>query len=364
MAGRLSFKQYFGLELQRKVRHNNAQLHPLRTLFWECTLRCNMHCRHCGSDCKQDSLKPDMPAADFLKAVDDIMPHVDPHHTFIIFTGGEALMRPDIEEVGLELYRREFPWGMVTNGYLLTPQRLESLLAAGMHSITVSLDGFEAEHNWIRQHDHSFERAEAAVKLLVKDKDLLWDIVTCVNPRSYPHLDEFKEYLISLGVPRWRVFTIFPMGRAANDPELQLCDEAFRGTLDFIERTRNEGCIAVNYACEGFLGPYEQRVRNQFFTCRAGVDVASVLVDGSISAQAFGPISRRATSTTIACGRYGKTASRNIATAVGRRKGSATAAPCGAIARAPACTSTTRTKTFSSAITDGWGSSSSESGMQ
>lgn len=283
MTDSISFRQRLGLELHRRVRHNDAQLHQLRTLFWECTLRCNMHCRHCGSDCKQDSQKPDMPAKDFLKAIDDIQPHVDPHQTFVIFTGGEALMRPDIEDVGFELYRKGFPWGLVTNGYLLTPQRLENLMAAGMHSITVSLDGFEADHNWIRQHDFSFARAEAAVKLLVNEKDLLWDIVTCVNPRSYPRLNEFKEYLIGLGVPRWRVFTIFPMGRAASDPELQLSDEAFRGTLDFIERTRTEGRIVVNYACEGFLGSYEQRVRDAFFTCRAGVDVASVLVDGSIS---------------------------------------------------------------------------------
>ena len=283
MPQRLTFKQHLALELHRQLRHNNAQLHPLRTLFWECTLRCNMHCRHCGSDCKQDSLKPDMPANDFFKAIDDITPHVDPHRTFIIFTGGEALMRDDIEQVGLELYHRGFPWGMVSNGYLLSPQRLESLLASGMHSITISLDGFEAEHNWIRQHDYSFSRAEAAVKLLVAEKTLLWDIVTCVNPRSYPHLNDFKEYLISLGVKNWRVFTIFPMGRAANDPELQLSDDQFRGTLDFIEQTRKEGRIHVNYACEGFLGAYEQRVRDHLFSCRAGIDVASVLVDGSIS---------------------------------------------------------------------------------
>ena len=39
-------------EVWRQYRHNYAKMHPLRTLFWECTLRCNMHCRHCGSDCK------------------------------------------------------------------------------------------------------------------------------------------------------------------------------------------------------------------------------------------------------------------------------------------------------------------------
>ena len=284
MADKLTLKQRMGLELHRKMRHNNAQLHQFHTLFWECTLRCNMHCRHCGSDCKQEAQVPDMPAADFFKAIDDIAPHVDPHKTFIIFTGGEALLRPDLEECGLELYRRGFPWGLVSNGYLLDERRLDSLLRSGMHSITISLDGFAEEHNWIRQHPHSFERAERAVKLLVEAKDeVLWDIVTCVNPRSYGQLEQFKDYIVGLGVPRWRVFTIFPMGRAAHDPELQLSNEQLRGTLDFIKRTREEGKIVVNYACEGFLGPYEQQVRNNFFTCRAGIDVASVLIDGSIS---------------------------------------------------------------------------------
>ncbi len=283
----LSLKQRIGLELQRSLRHNTAQLHPLRTLFWECTLRCNMSCRHCGSDCKVAPAVKDMPAADFLRVIDSITPHVDTHKVFIIFTGGEALLRDDLEEVGLELYRREYPWGLVTNGFLLDEKRLELLMASGMHSITVSLDGFEEQHNWIRRHPQSFAMAVAAIKLLAQQKDILWDVVTCVNPRSYPHLEEFKEFLISLGVPAWRLFSIFPMGRAAHDPELQLSDEQFRGILDFIEgersKVKGERLIEVSYACEGFLGPYEQRVRDNFFYCRSGVEVASIRCDGAIS---------------------------------------------------------------------------------
>ena len=283
----LSLKQRIGLELQRSLRHNTAQLHPLRTLFWECTLRCNMSCRHCGSDCKVAPAVKDMPAADFLRVIDSITPHVDTHKVFIIFTGGEALLRDDLEEVGLELYRREYPWGLVTNGFLLDEKRLESLMASGMHSITVSLDGFEEQHNWIRRHPQSFEKAVEAIKLLAQQKDVLWDVVTCVNPRSYPHLQEFKEFLVSLGVPAWRLFSIFPMGRAAHDPELQLSDEQFHGILDFIEgersKVKGERLIEVSYACEGFLGPYEQRVRDNFFYCRSGVEVASIRCDGAIS---------------------------------------------------------------------------------
>lgn len=280
----LSLKQRVGLELQRSLRKTNEQLHPLRTLFWECTLRCNMSCRHCGSDCKIQPSVKDMPAEDFLRVIDTITPHVDPHKTFIIFTGGEALLRDDLEEVGLELYRREYPWGLVTNGFLLDEKRLNSLMASGMHSITVSLDGFEEQHNWIRRHPQSFAKAVEAIKLLVKRKDLLWDIVTCVNPQGYPHLHEFKDFLVSLGVPAWRLFSIFPMGRAANDADLQLSDEQYRGILNFIRECREkENRIHVSYSCEGFLGPYEQRVRDHFFYCRSGVEVASVRCDGAIS---------------------------------------------------------------------------------
>ena len=286
----LSLRQRIGLELQRSLAKAERQLHPLRTLFWECTLRCNLSCRHCGSDCKVKTDTPDMPAADFLKTIDSITPHVDPHQTFIIVSGGEPLMRDDLEEVGLALYRRGYPWGLVTNGMLLDRQRLERLLAAGLHSITVSLDGPEEAHNWLRCHPQSFARATEAIRLLAERSDLLWDVVSCVNPHSYPRLAETKALLQSLGVPSWRLFSIFPMGRASEDPDLQLTPTQFRHLLDFIKSCRSQTAghpdqrppIEVSYACEGFLGPYEQQVRDHFFYCRSGVDVASIRCDGTI----------------------------------------------------------------------------------
>ncbi|MBQ6955066.1 MAG: TIGR04133 family radical SAM/SPASM protein [Bacteroidales bacterium] len=279
----LSLRQRVALGIHSRICDNEAKIHELTNLFWECTLRCNMNCRHCGSDCKQAPAVPDMPAKDFLKAIDDITPHVNPHKTFITFTGGETLVRDDIEAVGLELYRRGFPWGLVTNGLLLDHRRLDNLLRSGMHSITVSFDGFAEDHNWIRRNERSFERADKAIRMLTHTPDLVWDIVTCVNPRNYGRLGEFKEYLISIGVRHWRLFSIFPMGRAASNPDLQLSDEQFRGLFRFIEEVRGEGRIHASYGCEGFLGPYEGKVRDYYFHCRAGINVASVLADGSIS---------------------------------------------------------------------------------
>jgi MoaA/NifB/PqqE/SkfB family radical SAM enzyme len=126
----------------------------------------------------------DMPAEDFLKVIDSLIPHVNPNETFIIITGGEALLRTDLESVGLELYRKGFPWGIVSNGYLLDKTRLESLIASGMHSITISIDGLEESHNWMRRTPQAFEKAMEAVRLLSAEREILWDVVTCVNQKN------------------------------------------------------------------------------------------------------------------------------------------------------------------------------------
>lgn len=283
MSRTLSFRKRIGLELFRRIRKNQVALHQLQTLFWECTLRCNMACRHCGSDCRVSAAHPDMPMADFMRVIDELTPHVNPNRMLVIFTGGEALVRPDIEACGQALYDRGYPWGIVSNG-LLFHQRLPSLVASGLRSATISVDGFEATHNWLRGHPNGFKHALLSVQSLVRTQGVVWDVVTCANARNYHELPAFKQFLIDQGVKRWRIFTIFPVGRAATEAELQLTDSQFTGLLDFIRATRQEGQIELSYGCEGFLGNYERDVRDNFFECHAGVRVASVLADGSISA--------------------------------------------------------------------------------
>ncbi len=284
MPTHLSLKQRIALELNMQIIKESERLHPLAQLFWECTLRCNMHCRHCGSDCRVSSVHPDMPFEDFRKVLEEIRQHYDPHKIMIVITGGEPLMRKDLEKCGRAIYDMEFPWGIVTNARAMTRQRFDSLLKAGLHSATISLDGFEEDHNWMRGVPDGFRNASEAIRMFTAEPSVKFDVVTCVNARNYGSLEEFKEYLISLGLESWRIFTVFPVGRAAQDPELQLTAEQHRGLMDFIVRTRKEGRIHLNFACEGFLGEYEGRVRDYLYTCQAGLSIASVLIDGSISA--------------------------------------------------------------------------------
>ncbi len=281
----MNLRLKIALWLESLRRSNLKQIHPLQQLFWESTLRCNVHCLHCGSDCVASVETPDMPAEDFLHVIDtQITPHVDPHKVLIIISGGEPLMRKDLADIGRALHRRGYPWGMVTNGLALTEKKYTELLDAGLRSITVSCDGLEADHIWLRQHPLAFEGATRAIRLIANSsKPIAWDVVTCVNQRTIDHLPAIREMLWGLGVRDWRIFGIDPMGRAAENPELLLTDEQFKTLMDFIVAEREAG-RHVSYSCEGYLGTYEGRVRDHLYQCAAGISVASILIDGSISA--------------------------------------------------------------------------------
>ena len=114
----------------------------------------------------------------------------------------------------------------------------------------------------------------------------LFDVITCVHPGNLPTLAKLRDFLIDLSVPAWRIFTIYPQGRA-RDNSLALSGAEYVRLMAFIAETRTYHTadgrgIRLNYSCEGYLGDWELKVRDPFFFCRAGISVAAVLCDGSI----------------------------------------------------------------------------------
>ena len=252
---RVGLRKRLALNIFADLHDAKVAEHHLDTLFWECTLRCNLACRHCGSDCRVDPGVADMPLEDFLRVLDEeITPHVDPSEVLIIFSGGEVLVREDLERAGQEVTRRGYPWGMVTNGMALTPRRFRSLLDAGLRSVSVSLDGFEREHNYIRQNPpelrtgvecHPTDRARTLV--VVRCGDLCdggLDSATGALSR-----DAYRR-----GGRALAALLDFSDGRAKEDPTLRMTDAQFRALLEFIRQTRREGRIDASYACEGLSG--------------------------------------------------------------------------------------------------------------
>jgi radical SAM protein with 4Fe4S-binding SPASM domain len=123
-----------------------------------------------------------------------------------------------------------------------------------------------------------------ALELITSSDRLFYDVVTCVNQRNIRELESFKDFLISKHVKAWRLFTIAPIGRAAVQSELRLSAEELKFLMDFIVKARADKRIDTKFSCEAHVGNYETKVRDGYFFCRAGINIASVLIDGSISA--------------------------------------------------------------------------------
>ena len=265
----------------------NAKVHDLTYFFWETTLKCNLKCRHCGSDCDKDKILEDLPKEKVLQVFRNIAENYEAKDIMVAVTGGEPLVRKDLFEILSEISTLGFPWGMVTNGMLVDEKAVEKCVDSGMRTVSVSLDGIGETHNRMRNNELSYDRAINALKLFLKSgKFNVVEAITCVNSENINQLEDMHKILKNIGVQGWRLFTIFPKGRAEINSELILNKELLIELFNFIKEKRNNNAgMHISYSEEGYLGcDWEKEVRDDFFFCGAGVNVGSLLADGSYGA--------------------------------------------------------------------------------
>ena len=260
--------------------------HQLLYLFLELTQRCNLTCIHCGSDCSSDNSRDRMDEPDWEKVID----YVAKQFKFlpsITLTGGEPLLFDWLEKLGAYIHAKGMRWGFVTNGLLLDEYRLHAVESSGVESITISLDGEKSTHDWIRGKAGAWLCAMRAISLLGKSHIPGRDVVTCVSPLNFRDLDAVASTLSSTGINSWRLFRIFPKGRALAHPELFLNRSTYFELLEWIRRVRpslaRKG-IELSLSCDGWL-PFDvdRQVRSMPFFCRSGIQIASILHDGTIT---------------------------------------------------------------------------------
>src|SRR3970040_1499986 len=109
------------------------------------TKRCNFGCIYCHDEGPGPLLAPRMPHEDEMSA-DEIERLVRVAREFDIrsvkFTGGEPLVRLDMEEIIDRTVRQIPDVSMTTNGSML-PKRAEGLRAAGLKRVNVSIDSLD-----------------------------------------------------------------------------------------------------------------------------------------------------------------------------------------------------------------------------
>lgn len=277
---------FFKKLLERSYKSLEIKNHELLYVFLEITRKCNLNCLHCGSDCKNEVLKEELSFDGWKTVIDTIAENFSPQLSFVI-TGGEPLLSKDLVRIGGYIASKNRRWGMVTNGMILTKKVLDELICAGLSSLTLSVDGLSDHHNWLRNSPKAFDCLQVAMDAIGKSKLKHKDAVTCVNPRNLGELDSIGELLIEKGFNSWRLFRIFPSGRAFQNSDLLLSFDDTMKMINWIKENRrryNERGLLLNFACEGYL-PIEESlvVRGEPFLCRAGVNIAGILADGTVT---------------------------------------------------------------------------------
>jgi len=118
----------------------------LKSLFLHLTGRCNLKCTHCYIEASPGR-RADMPRDLALRLIDSL---ADMGGESITLSGGEALVRKDIEDIIRYAAKRIPKVQLLTNGTLIDSRMAGTLAACGVH-VQVSLDSPRAEaHDTIR----------------------------------------------------------------------------------------------------------------------------------------------------------------------------------------------------------------------
>lgn len=269
-------------EHREKLRKNP----DLRTMFIEMTLNCNEHCRHCGSKCGDVKMEDQLTGQEIKDFLFDLKGKVK-KLPFLNITGGEPLLREDLCDIMKYAHEIGYNWGMTTNGLLLTKEKIQELLDAGIFSISISIDGLKDTHDWFRNKQGGYEKAIFAVKNIVETKAFGNVMVTTVvHKKNINELEELYKIVKELGIDTWRVINVDPIGRALEDEEIRLETKDYKYIIDFIqEKRKNDMTMEVSYGCNHFLGPKREReLRSWYFLCTAGIYTGGIFYNGDIGA--------------------------------------------------------------------------------
>ena len=273
------------LALMKNYKEQELINHRLIDLFWECTLTCNAKCKHCGSSAEKKQYDGELTTEEIKSAFKQIACDMDASKILINVTGGEPLVRKDLCEV-MEYATNElgFHWGMTTNGILLTEENIEKLRKANMETISISIDGIEETHNKFRGVPNSYQTIINNIKKLKKAGYVKHIQVTTVfHKENINQMEELYQIMLELGLDSWRLVSMDPIGRANENDNLLLNGKEIKQLLDFIKSKKKDRRLELTYGCPGFLGlEYEKEVRKQYFYCRTGINVASILYNGDL----------------------------------------------------------------------------------
>src|SRR6266571_367558 len=96
--------------------------------------RCNLACKYCN---EFDDFSKPVPVETMFRRVDKLG---ELGTSVITISGGEPLLHPELDDIIHRIRRHGIIAGLITNGYLLTGERIERLNRAGLEWLQISID--------------------------------------------------------------------------------------------------------------------------------------------------------------------------------------------------------------------------------
>lgn len=172
-----------------------STLGPPLWLLAEVTYRCPLHCAFCYNPVDFARHESELSTEDWLRVLREARAAGSVQCGF---SGGEPLMRDDLEVLVAEAHRLGYYTNLLTSGVGLTAERAKALKAAGLDHIQLSFQDSTRELNDFLSHTRTFDLKQRVAGII---KDNGWPMVmNCVIHRlNIDYIDRIIEMAVELG---------------------------------------------------------------------------------------------------------------------------------------------------------------------
>ena len=186
---------------------------------WNLTRRCNLECAHCYiSAGPHESATSELETAECLRIIDELLA-VNPA-PMLILSGGEPLLRQDLNQIAAYAAQRGATVVLGTNGTLLTDERIAGLKAAGVRGVAVSIDSLRPSyHDNFRHGRGALDDTLAALGRL-RAQRLDFIIQTTATKGNRAELERIAQWSAEQGAVAFNCYFLVATGRGAGMSDL------------------------------------------------------------------------------------------------------------------------------------------------
>jgi radical SAM protein with 4Fe4S-binding SPASM domain len=242
---------------------------------WVATNRCNSNCVYCEARANEE-IADELTTKEIKELLDELGA-LKVKRFFVI--GGEPMVRKDLFDVLGHARLRGMSVGIFTNS-LLTRKYSEAIRKTGLDNVWTSVDGLAATHDKNRGYPKAYEITLDAIRYYTEIGIPTRVVNTLVHPENFGQLDQMFEELKKAGMNWWRLGAVMPVGRARND-DFSLSPERTTELFEYVKRLRREFKVTITEEM-GYLGCWEDQVRDAPFICHAGLTFCAVMPNGDV----------------------------------------------------------------------------------